>query len=170
MITIELDSEGENRRGILKTYYSSNMRRVFLLLAGVFVLAINYLIFTVDAPISVKITRSLIASPCTVLVVWFLFSYRFMTTLGSFQQAHHVLSGSTTVFSYALTDEGALEKTESIKKIYPYAEYIGCKSTGSETWLSFSMGLIYLPKYAVKSGSVQEFIEQFEKKVNECRR
>lgn len=166
MLKIQLDSEGENRRGILQTYYSPFIRKTLFLFISIALLGVNWSIFSLDANLSTKIIRSSIASPCTAFVIWFFFSFRYVTTLGSFQQTTHVLSGQTKEFSYTPMSEGVLEKTESYERCYPYSQYLGYKKSGVETWLIFQRGIIYLPRYAVTSGAVNTFIDQVNKHIS----
>lgn len=162
MIAIKLDSEGENRRGRLRSYKAPVIRRLIILLSLVLILLANFTVFSVDASLSDKVQRGAIASVSIFLVVWFFASYRYTVTLGSFNETLHVINANVSVYTYTVTENGIVEKTDGKEKLYPYSSYVSVGGSEVERWIVFSGDLIYLPKYAIKSGSIEAFLSEFK--------
>lgn len=162
MITIQLDSEGENRRGRLRSLKSPYIKRAIFFVYLTFILLANISIFSLDAPLTEKLIQSTIASISIVFVIWYFSSHRYSTTLGNTGETIHVINANIREFTYIVTENGVIEKCEGNEKLYPFSSYVSHGGSHFENWVIFNTGLIYLPKHAVKSGSIKAFLDEIQ--------
>lgn len=167
MITIELESEGENRRGRLTTTKSPYRRRLFLVVSIVSVALANYYVFFLDVDLAEKLTRLLVLTCAIPFVVWFIFSARYTSTLGSTLETRHIVTGKNISFEYSLSADEVVEKSKYGERKYPYSDFIRHEklTQENEQILIFKNGLIYLPQYAVKQGNIEEFTAKLEQQL-----
>jgi len=167
MITIELESEGENRRGRLTTVKSPFRRGIFLLVSIVLVTLANYYVFVQGGEIAEKLTQLLVLTCAIPLVVWFLFSTRYTSTLGSALENYHIVTGKHKSFEYSLSADSVIEKSKYGERKYPYADFIRHEKLthGYEQIVVFKNGLIYFPQYGVKQGNIEEFTAKLEQQL-----